>query len=203
MDTAGIRPTRDEIEKMGVERSHQAIADSDLRLLVVDAAEGWTVEDTDLLRRLLPVGAVLVACNKVDLPSRLSEAELQAALAKADPSALAQSEVTAGFPVEVVWTSALTGQGLPQLREKILEVAAPARDLGPEDQFITNLRHQQLIRESVAALTCAREAATHQIPHEMLLIDLYDALRPLDQLTGATYVDDLLNIIFSTFCVGK
>ena len=80
MDTAGIRPTRDDIEKMGVEKSHQAIADSDLRLLVVDAAEGWTPEDADLLRKLLPLGAVVVACNKMDLPSRLSQAELQAAL---------------------------------------------------------------------------------------------------------------------------
>ena len=105
--------------------------------------------------------------------------------------------------MEVIWTSALTGQGLPQLREKILEVAAPARDSGPEGQFITNLRHQQLIKESLAALRRAHEAAAQQIPHEMLLLDLYDALRPLDQITGATYVDDLLNIIFSTFCVGK
>ena len=106
-------------------------------------------------------------------------------------------------PVEVIWTSALTGQGLHQLWEKILEVAAPARDSGPEGQFITNLRHQQSIKESLAALARARDAAPQQIPHEMLLLDLYDALRPLDQITGATYIDDLLNIIFSTFCVGK
>ena len=198
MDTAGIRPTRDDIEKMGVEKSHQAIADSDLRLLVVDAAEGWTPEDADLLRKLLPLGAVVVACNKMDLPSRLSQAELQVALAEAEASG-----TTREVPVEALWTSALTGEGLHQLREKILEVAAPARDLGPEGQFITNLRHQQLIKESAAALSRAREAATHQIPHEMLLLDLYDALRPLDQITGATYIDDLLNIIFSKFCVGK
>jgi tRNA modification GTPase len=84
-----------------------------------------------------------------------------------------------------------------------VEVAAPARDLGPEGEFITNLRHQQLLKESLAALNRAYAAATQQIPHEMLLLDLYDALRPLDQITGATYVDDLLDIIFSTFCVGK
>jgi tRNA modification GTPase len=217
MDTAGIRPTRDDIEKMGVEKSFQAIADSDLRLLLVDAAEGWTSEDADLLRKLLPLGAVVVACNKMDLPSRLSVAELQAALSQSDASGTTtaadsdardselqpSSEPAGEAPVEVIWTSALTGQGLHELREKILEVAAPARDSGPEGQFITNLRHQQLIKESLAALTRARQAAAHQIPHEMLLLDLYDALRPLDQITGATYIDDLLNIIFSTFCVGK
>jgi len=176
----------------------------------------FACEDTRFLLQQ-GVKAVVVACNKIDLPSRLSAAELQAALAKTEASGettaadagtsdsvLHPSGGPAGeVPVEVIWTSALTGQGLHHLREKILEVAAPARDLGPEGQFITNLRHQRLIKESLAALTRARDAASKQIPHEMLLLDLYDALRPLDQITGATYVDDLLNIIFSTFCVGK
>ena len=224
MDTAGIRQTRDDIEKIGVEKSFQAIADSDLRLLVVDASEGWMPEDAELLGKLRPLGALVVACNKVDLPSRLAAAELQEALAQVGASAVAVGVAGAGpdtlgdgrngavppageppgeAAVEVVWTSALTGQGVPQLRERIVEVAAPARDLGPEGEFITNLRHQQLLKESLAALNRAHAAATQQIPHEMLLLDLYDALRPLDQITGATYVDDLLNIIFSTFCVGK
>jgi tRNA modification GTPase len=196
MDTAGIRQTGDDVEMSGVEKAYQAMADSDLRLLVVDASEGWTEDDAELLRKLRPLGALLVACNKVDLPSRLSASELQSVIQPKD-------DPPVGEAVEVIWTSALTGQGLPQLREKILAVAAPARDLGPEGQFITNLRHQQLIQESRTALRRARQAATEQIPHEMLLLDLYDALRPLDQITGATYVDDLLNIIFSTFCVGK
>jgi tRNA modification GTPase len=104
---------------------------------------------------------------------------------------------------EVVWTSALTGEGIPRLREKILGIAVPARDLGPEGEFITNLRHQQLLRDSIQALAKARQAAEQKVPHEMLLLDLYEALRPLDQITGATYVDDVLDIIFSTFCVGK
>ncbi|MGB7590964.1 MAG: tRNA uridine-5-carboxymethylaminomethyl(34) synthesis GTPase MnmE, partial [Terriglobia bacterium] len=111
-------------------------------------------------------------------------------------------EIAVAAP-EVVWTSALTGEGIPQLREKILEIAAPARDLGPEGELITNLRHQQLLKDSLQALTKARQAAEQNVPHEMLLLDLYEALRPLDQITGATYVDDVLDIIFSTFCVGK
>jgi len=82
-------------------------------------------------------------------------------------------------------------------------VAAPARDLAPEGEFITNLRHQQLIKEALEALARARQATDQQLPHEMLLLDLYDALRPLDSITGATTVEDVLGIIFSTFCVGK
>jgi tRNA modification GTPase len=183
VDTAGIRHTEDEVEKIGVEKSLQAIADSDLRLLVIDASEGWTDEDSNLLNKVRPLGALLVACNKTDLPRKISNADLEVA--------------------PVVWTSALTGGGIPQLRERILEIAAPARDLGAEGELITSLRHQQLLKDSCLALGKARQAAEQNVPHEMLLLDLYEALRPLDQITGATYVDDVLDIIFSTFCVGK
>jgi tRNA modification GTPase len=82
-------------------------------------------------------------------------------------------------------------------------MAAPAQDVGSEGEFITNLRHQQLLKDSLAGLTRARHAAEQRIPHEMLLLDLYGALRPLDLITGATYADDVLDIIFRTFCVGK
>ena len=197
VDTAGIRHTKDEVERIGVEKSFQAIADSDLRLLVVDASEGWTDEDSNLLSRVRPLGALLVACNKSDLPL---------AGFRADNSKVALAALSRRWPSpppEVVWTSALTGEGIPQLKEKILEIAVPARDLGPEGEFITNLRHQQLLKDSLQALDKARQAAEQNVPHEMLLLDLYEALRPLDQITGATYVDDVLDIIFSTFCVGK
>jgi tRNA modification GTPase len=97
----------------------------------------------------------------------------------------------------------VTGEGIPELKEKILALAAPPRDVGPEGEFITNLRHQQLIKNSLAGLAKARQAAESKTPHEMLLLDLYDALGPLDLITGATYADDILGIIFSTFCVGK
>jgi tRNA modification GTPase len=105
--------------------------------------------------------------------------------------------------LKVVWTSALTGEGLSELKAKILEVAAPARDASPEGEFITNLRHQRLIKDCLGALARARQAVVERVPHEMLLLDLYDALHALDTITGATSVDDLLGVIFSTFCVGK
>jgi tRNA modification GTPase len=218
VDTAGIRHTKDDVERIGVEKSFQAIADSDLRLLVVDASEGWTDEDSNLLSKVRPLGALLVACNKSDLPPKISNADLDRFLA-ANEDLCASLEVGTGghgppvggqspplpevTPAQVVWTSALTGEGIPELKDKILEIAAPARDLGPEGEFITNLRHQQLLEDSLQALAKARQATEQNLPHEMLLLDLYEALRPLDQITGATYVDDVLDIIFSTFCVGK
>ena len=183
VDTAGIREAHDEAEKIGVQRSYQAIADSDLRLLVVDASCEWTEEDSRLLQKIRPLGALVLACNKSDLPRRILAGELEQRFQ-------ADSE-TIGAAV-VAWTSALTGDGISELRKKILEVAAPTRDLGPESEFITNLRHQQLIKESLQALAKAQKAAEEHVPHEMLLIDLYDALRPLDTITGVTYVHDLV-----------
>jgi tRNA modification GTPase len=218
VDTAGIHHTEEEVERIGVEKSFQAIADSDLRLLVIDASEAWTEEDSNLLSRVRPLGALLVACNKADLPPKISNADLDKFLrADGDPDASPEvgrsglgppaegqsSPLLEVTPAPVVWTSALTGEGIPELKEKILEIAAPARDLGTEGEFITNLRHQQLLKDSLRALAKARHAAEQNLPHEMLLLDLYEALRPLDQITGATYVDDVLDIIFSTFCVGK
>ncbi len=207
VDTAGIRHTEDEVEKIGVERSFQAIVDSDLRLLVVDASEAWTHADSNLLNKVRPLGALLVAFNKSDLPRRISSQSeiprpaaqsLQATGRSARDDKPGDSNAT-----PVVWTSALTGEGIHELKEKILEIAAPARDLGREGEFITNLRHQQLLKDSLQALAKARQAAEQLVPHEMLLLDLYEALRPLDDITGATYADDVLDIIFSTFCVGK
>ena len=79
----------------------------------------------------------------------------------------------------------------------------PAATREQESGFITSLRHEQLLRESFEALEKARKAAQLGIPHEMLLLDLYAGLRPIDAITGATTADDILNRIFSTFCIGK
>jgi tRNA modification GTPase len=194
VDTAGVRETQDAVERIGVERTMGAIADSDLRLLVVDASEPWATEDAHLLRKLRPLGALLVALNKSDLPRRVSPAELEPFLG---------AESTGVPPPQVAITSALTGEGIQELRKKLLEEVVPARGLGPEGELITNLRHQQLMQDSLGGLGKARQAAAQQLPHELLLLDLYDALRPLDLITGATYADDVLDIIFRTFCVGK
>ena len=72
-----------------------------------------------------------------------------------------------------------------------------------ESGFLTNVRHQGLVRDSLTTLDAATHAVAARVPHEMLLLDLYNALRPLDAITGATTTDDILNLIFSTFCIGK
>jgi tRNA modification GTPase len=72
-----------------------------------------------------------------------------------------------------------------------------------ESGFLTNVRHQKLVSDSLVALDAATNAVAAHVPHEMMLLDLYNALRPLDEITGATTTDDILHLIFGSFCIGK
>jgi tRNA modification GTPase len=175
VDTAGIRPGQDIVETLGIERSYRAMADADLTLVVLDLSEPVDPSDLALIERVKSQGRYILVGNKCDLPRR------------ADP------------PEAFTLVSAITGQGLDELRAQI----APAAARGEESGFITSVRHAQLLRESLEALGQARKAAEFGIPHEMLLLDLYATLRPIDAITGATTADDILNRIFSTFCIGK
>jgi tRNA modification GTPase len=178
-DTAGIREGEGLVERLGIERSFQAMADADVTIVVIDLSQPLTRGDTELLDRARDQGRWLLAANKSDLP-RVAEI--------AGPS---------------VAVSALTGDGIGALRTAILGAAMPGGHFEREDGFLTSIRHEQLLRESAMYLDKAREAAVAAIPHEMLLLDLYAALRPIDAVTGATTADDILNRIFSTFCIGK
>ncbi len=179
VDTAGLRKSDDLVESLGIERSYQAMADADLTLLVLDASTDLTPEDYALLEKLQP-RRPLLAGNKADLGSKIDASLLPL------------------LPV-----SALTGEGIDELRSAILMRVAPEGLASPESGSITSIRHEALLRESAEALENARRATEFGIPHEMLLLDLYAALRPIDAVTGATTADDILNRIFSTFCIGK
>jgi tRNA modification GTPase len=107
-----------------------------------------------------------------------------------------------GVPGEVAQVSALTGEGVAELRSRLLErVRGSANDA--EGGMLTSLRHFEALEGCRQALGRARVAMAQRVPHEMLLLDLYAALHQLDQLTGATTADDILNRIFSSFCIGK
>ena len=147
-------------------------------LLILDLSQEAAAEDRELLERLSDRRPLIVG-NKNDLPRRLEG------------------------PDNLVSVSARTGDGIPALRDTILRRLAPEGLATPESGSITSIRHAQLLRESLEALQQAARAVEFNIPHEMLLIDLYAALRPIDAITGATTADDILNRIFSTFCIGK
>lgn len=175
VDTAGLREGQDKVENLGIERSYQAMADADLTLVVVDLSANRE-ESRDLIEKLADRRPLVVG-SKSDI-----------------------AEQSIDDPMRV---SALTGEGISELRREILNRLAPEGLIAPESGSITSLRHEALLRESLEALENAERAVQFQIPHEMLLLDLYAALKPIDAITGATTADDILNRIFSTFCIGK
>jgi tRNA modification GTPase len=198
VDTAGIRKGDDIVENLGIERSYQAMADADLTLVVVDISGSLERDDRDLIERAMNQGRHIVVGNKCDLGLPLGGAAAQPSW---QGTALPHSSWAGLAPPHPV--SALTGEGIADLRRAIIEAIAPHGRIEQDGGFITSLRHELLLKESRDALEQARNATLHGIPHEMLLLDLYAALRPIDGITGATTADDILNRIFSTFCIGK
>ncbi len=185
VDTAGLRDSPreylEEAEQLGIRRSREALADAALVLVVLDATQSLNEEELRLLEAVQGRPA-LVAVNKCDLKK----------------VALPANEI-AGIPA--LQTSAVTGEGILTLRERILVLATGGA--ASEPGMLTSLRHHQAVSTALSALADAAQANENSIPHEMILLDLYRALWALDSLTGQTTSDDIINLIFSTFCIGK
>jgi len=181
VDTAGIRRALDEAESIGIRKSMEALADADLVLVVLDSSQEVGEEDRRLLELVGQRSAILVE-NKSDITS-------------------SQFHVP-GSQLRVR-ASALTSEGIPELRAEILRHVGGEYGGRGETGFLTNARHLGLVRDALSALEGAVSAVRCEVPHEMVLLDLYNALRPLDEITGATTNDDILNLIFSRFCIGK
>ena len=190
VDTAGFREgsreTIEEAEQLGIRRSHEALADAALVLVVLDATQPRSDEENRLLHAVEGRPAIMVL-NKCDLFNN------EKASAEAAPASLN------GFAS--LSTSALTGEGITELREHILLLATGGA--AAEPGMLTNLRQHLAVTTAIGAMADAAKANVDSIPHEMILLDLYRALWALDSLTGQTTPDDILNLIFSTFCIGK
>jgi tRNA modification GTPase len=184
VDTAGMRQASDEAEQIGIRKSREALADADVVLMVLDATAAPEPEELELLATLAQRRAVAVV-NKSDLgrPSASMEAAFS------------------GLGLPVVHTSALTGEGVDELKEKMLGFLGSQAEA--ETGMLTSMRQYQAVNATMEALVAGARSAGQNIPHEMVLLDLYEALRQLDSLTGETTSDDILNLIFSTFCIGK
>lgn len=182
VDTAGIRHSTDEAESIGIRKSYEALSEADLVLVVLDSTQQVSAEDHELLE----------ASSK------------RRALAVASKSDLAPDGPPQIAGLKVFSTSAVTGAGIDDLRAAILEQVSGDSARGEQETgFLTNVRHQRLVEESLSSLEAASHAVKHSVPHEMIMLDLYGGLRPLDAITGETTTDDILNLIFSSFCIGK
>jgi tRNA modification GTPase len=186
LDTAGLRETEDEAERMGVARSREAMAEADAVLLVVDGTVA--LEPDEGLVEALRGRPVVVALNKCDV-------------AVADVAVPWVSVADVAVPWVSVRTSAVTGDGIEALRGALLGMVRGNASAG--EATLTNLRQRDAVAAAVDALVRGCAAAGAAVPHEMVLLDLYEGLRALDELTGQTTPDDVLNLIFSSFCIGK
>lgn len=181
VDTAGIRESQDPIEAEGVARAKQAQQVAALSLVVIDASAPLAAEDHALLQ--LPSPSVVVV-SKIDLP-------------RAWPvGALAPAGIP---PVEV---SALAGTGLTELRHQIAAGLGAREDLR-DPPVISNVRHLALVEQARDAVARAQAAIAAEATEELVLIDLNDARRALEEIAGRRTADDLLRHVFARFCIGK
>ena len=181
-DTAGVRETSDGIETLGIERTHRALSDADLVLVMLDGSEEVGPADRDLLSQTAE-SRRLVLINKSDLPS------------------FKDVSGCLGVP-RPINVSARTGEGLDTLRAAMLESLNSA---GVEDQglLITNVRHYDLLVRAKQELELAQAAFRDRHSEELVLVPLHNALKYLGQITGETTTEDILSEIFATFCIGK
>jgi tRNA modification GTPase len=185
VDTAGIRRTTDVVETIGITRSRQAIADADLVLVVLDVSQPLDEDDHTVLQETAGHPRLIVA-NKKDLPRQWDTEDLR----------------SWGGDDPIISVSALTGDGMNILTREVLTIVMGGR-VYPEDVILTNVRHHRLIVAAIEAVRKAVDALTEGYSEEVALVGLHEALRSLGEITGEVTVEDILDQIFSTFCIGK
>lgn len=185
-DTAGLREPEDLVERLGVDRSRAALSTADVILYLLDAGHLPEAEEFDLIHQLPEV--VIVVINKIDGPVVLSRGRLL--------------QSVPARPVAEV--SALCGQGIDELRAMIRRMISP-----PEEQpdgcrlLVTGLRQQDCLRRCLEEIRAAESSLGRQESEEFILYHLRRLLNTMGEVTGETGTADILNRIFSTFCIGK
>jgi tRNA modification GTPase len=181
VDTAGLSAHHGLVESLGVERSHEAIAQADFVLLVIDSSAPLRSTDKGIIS-MLSGKSVLIAANKSDLKER---------------------STLDNIPHEIVYISALTGDGIDQLEGKMVEHVLGGKASSCDTLLVSNPRHKACLEQSIMHIDQALAGINSQIPDDFVTIDLTSASNTLGEITGETVNDELLDIIFSNFCIGK
>jgi tRNA modification GTPase len=187
-DTAGLRETGDAVESIGVARAREALTGSAVALWVVDASAVLDADDRQVARELAG-RRILVALNKSDRPGATGAAAI--------------APLLDGAPHRIVSVSAGSGEGLDAVRVALAGLLGASADPGAVTGAVGNLRHVEALERTRAALGRAARAADDRLPGEIVALELRDALAALGEVTGRSVSEDLLDRIFSKFCVGK
>ena len=185
VDTAGIRKTDDPVEKIGVERAKKAMLDADLILYVVDSSADLDENDEEIISFLQDQNAIILL-NKADLPSALTVEKMQERLQKPTVSISAREET-----------------GMDELSD-LIEHMFLSGEISFNDQvYLTNMRHQAAMEQVQSSLMKVKESISLGMPEDFFSIDLMDAYEALGSIIGEAVGEDLVNEIFSKFCMGK
>lgn len=186
IDTAGIRETDDKVERIGVERSKKAIEQADLVLLVLNAAEELTEEDLTLLGMTNDKKRIIIL-NKTDLEERIDRNRL--------------AEISGNSPV--CSTSILKNEGMDRLEKGITDLFFNGIENSQSTVLVTNVRHVALLKKAQNSLDSVLEGISSGMPVDLVQIDMTEAWNLLGEITGDSYEDELLDQLFSQFCLGK
>lgn len=185
IDTAGIRDTKNEIEKIGIEKSRKMAKEADLVILIIDSSKELTKEDYEILNIVNPKKTIVIL-NKMDLETKVNE----------------KTEGISDFK-NVIKISALKQKGIDSLYEKISELFNLNEINLENETIITNERHKNLIKKAITNLNKAKESLNKNMPIDIIAISLKDMLSNLGEITGEEASEEIINEIFSRFCLGK
>lgn len=186
IDTAGIRETEDVVEKIGVERTKSAIEDAEVVIYVVDASMPLTQEDYDILQ-LIKQKRVIVAANKIDKGVNEDISKLIYDFGQDN----------------VIKMSVKQKSGIDDLEDKIKDLVYHGKATVSKNKMVTNIRHRDLLDKALDSINKAVEELKDDIPVDLLSVDIKEAWGRLGQITGDVVEEDIINEIFSKFCIGK
>lgn len=186
IDTAGIRHTDDFIEKIGVEKTKEMVQNSDLCLFMVDASQKLTDEDYSIIN-IIQNRKVIILVNKIDINQTLELNHLNELL----PTS------------KIILCSMKNKEGIDLLEAEIRDLFLEGKVKYQDDVYITNVRHQNALQDAIKSIKCFQQAIEQNMPVDLMAIDLRNVYDFIGQITGDTVKDDLIEQIFSQFCLGK
>ena len=185
IDTAGIRDTDDIVEKIGVDKSIEAMQQADLILYIVDSSKALDENDHAIIKQISDKNVIILR-NKTDLPSQVSDEEIQSYLNK-----------------PVIAISAKDQTGFDAFYEVLNEMFFQGRLSYNDEIYITNMRHKEALQEALESIHMVRDSIAAGMPEDFLTIDLMNAYEWLGYIIGESVEDDLVDTIFKEFCMGK